>query len=77
MSKPEAGDGIADFWADVILGIRRPLVVLLTSSIALPSGDEPSVVILICALKSVSRKQNNKITGKKYKVLITVYDLKT
>jgi hypothetical protein len=41
MVRPVAGDVIAFLSVVVILGIKNPLVVLLTSSIALASGALP------------------------------------
>ena len=49
-SKPAAGKGIAFCWVVVIRGARKPLLVLLISNMALPSGKPPVALIAIfCA----------------------------
>ena len=44
-SKPVAGKEMAFCWTAVILGARKPLLVLAISSIALASGIDPSVLM--------------------------------
>jgi hypothetical protein len=47
ISNPLAGNGMAFCWVVVILGARNPLLVLLTSSMALVSGKLPVPLMAI------------------------------
>lgn len=48
-TKPVAGDKMAERWAEVMRGGRKPFVVDLASRIAELSGELPSLLIPTCA----------------------------
>ena len=65
MVNPFAGNMMEFCWDVVILGNKKPLVVLLTSSIALVSARLPSALIeTFCANKFGEIARNNKDTSK-------------
>jgi hypothetical protein len=62
ITNPIAGDAISSLWRVVRRGMSIPLIVDLTSSMELPSGDEPSVFIPTCA--ETCNAIHNSITAK-------------
>jgi len=74
-SKPTAGDAMPVRWADVILGTSIPLLVALTSSIALGCAAAPVALMAMFCDNTFCRKQQQLIIHNRNVFILNAYSL--